>query len=288
MTLSQRKIPILPTINDVPSLLGQEHHPNSALLCANYNSLIDNELRDFETNITLLSETIQNIQAIIGGNSTLFEQLNTSISQLESQINSINSNLISPYVQIANQFISNAISYGNVTTYAYNINVLDGLNILYPLIFKKATKIDAVAYTINNALPIDNGFYFQMYKSDSFGLPAESLRNIVVNDSIYEASTAGTLIKLLPELQNIVWEKDEIAWILFRVHKVGTGSLTGAFRALSNVALPLLPEIINNTLGIAYTAINKFDLNLDSPLSRANFLPVTNTYPSLIFRTTNL
>lgn len=145
MSLTERKVPILPTINDVPSVSGQEHHPNSALLCASYNALIDNELSNFETNITLLSQ-----------------------------------------------------------------------------------------------------------------------------------------------LENILWQQGEIAWILFRVHKVGTGSLTGRFRTLKIEALPLLPEIINNNLNIAYTATNKFDLNLGSPLSRAAFLPSTNTYPSLIFRTTNL
>lgn len=295
MTLFQRKIPILPTVNDVPSVSGQEHHPNSALLCANYNSLIDNELSNFETNITLLSQAINNLQATMQDfdlatdeYTTVFDDLNTAILALKSQVNSINASLPPSYLQTSSQFISNAVTYGAATTYAYNSSVLDGLNILYPLTFKKRTRIDAFAYTINIVLPVNNGFYLQIYKSDAFGLPGEPLRNIVVNDSIYEASTVGTLFKPLPELENILWQQGEIAWILFRVHKVGTGNLTGSFRALNLVSLPLLPEIINNTLGIAYTATNQFDLNLDSPLSRAAFLPSTNTYPSLIFRTTNL
>jgi hypothetical protein len=44
MTLSQRKIPILTGVNDVPSSTGQANHPNASLLCKNYNDLIDNEL----------------------------------------------------------------------------------------------------------------------------------------------------------------------------------------------------------------------------------------------------
>lgn len=41
MALSDRKIPILTGINDVPSTEGGANHPNDSLLCANYNALID-------------------------------------------------------------------------------------------------------------------------------------------------------------------------------------------------------------------------------------------------------
>lgn len=39
--LLPHKIPILPTINDVPSIAGQPSHPNASLLCKKYNDLIE-------------------------------------------------------------------------------------------------------------------------------------------------------------------------------------------------------------------------------------------------------
>lgn len=44
MTLQDRKIPIITGINDVPSTVGGENHPNASLLCKNYNNLIDDLL----------------------------------------------------------------------------------------------------------------------------------------------------------------------------------------------------------------------------------------------------
>lgn len=44
MALSDRKIPIINGVNDVPSVVGHPKHPNEALFCKKYNDLIDNEL----------------------------------------------------------------------------------------------------------------------------------------------------------------------------------------------------------------------------------------------------
>lgn len=51
MVLSQRKIPIITGINDVPSASGQANHPNASLLCQSYNALIDNELTDINNTL---------------------------------------------------------------------------------------------------------------------------------------------------------------------------------------------------------------------------------------------
>lgn len=54
MALIDRKIPIITDVNDVPSIEGDEKHPNASLLCKNYNDLIDNELTALNNTVTAL------------------------------------------------------------------------------------------------------------------------------------------------------------------------------------------------------------------------------------------
>lgn len=41
LELDQYKMPILQNVNDIPSVIGQETHPNGSLFCKQYNDLID-------------------------------------------------------------------------------------------------------------------------------------------------------------------------------------------------------------------------------------------------------
>jgi hypothetical protein len=53
--LQHRKIPIITSINDIPSTPGEPNHPNDSLLCAYYNSLIDDVENELVTLYNQLS-----------------------------------------------------------------------------------------------------------------------------------------------------------------------------------------------------------------------------------------
>lgn len=62
--MEQYKIPILTKVNDKPSRLGDKNHPNDALLCANYNELIDAISHNFTVITTLVSSLRSDVTAI--------------------------------------------------------------------------------------------------------------------------------------------------------------------------------------------------------------------------------
>lgn len=306
MSLSQRKIPILPTVNDTPSVNGQSHHPNSALFCKNYNDLIDYELNGLSDSINLLSQGISNLSANIQGIDTEIQNQSINIGVLESDLsnlnasaenyqqvfNSINTSITNlqnaipvSYVQQANQIISNAVAYTLTGSFVYNSGVLDNLNILYPFTFKKRTRVKGYTYAVTVAFPVNNAFELQIYRSDSFGNPSTPIRNIVPNFWSNSLSPVGTYDKDIAELENIVFEKDETIWFLFRVHKVGTGTLTGGLRTLLVGGLPPLPNTLNNSSTISYSVISTFDMNLPNPLSQASFVGGATVYPYIPLRT---
>lgn len=97
MSLLIRKIPILPTINDVPSTTGEANHPNASLLCAKYNALIDNELTAISNIVNSLTTTTKvlannhefylDVDATNNGAGTLANPFN-SVSALITELNS--------------------------------------------------------------------------------------------------------------------------------------------------------------------------------------------------------
>lgn len=320
MSLSDRKIPILPTINDTPSVTGQVNHPNASLLCKNYNDLIDNELNGLSDTINLLSQSISNLSSNIQGINTeiqnqsvnidnvetnvttlqsavtdlsssveefegVFTTLNNSITTIQNNINNLSNSIVLPYVQDANRVISNAVAYTLTSNFVYNSTVLDNLNILYPFPFKKRTRLKGYSWTVGVVFPVNNSFELQFYRSDSLGNPSTPIRNLTPDFWENNLNATGTFNKDVPELENIVFQKDEILWVLFRVHKVGTGTLAGNLRALLVGALPPLPNTLNNSSSISYSVVSSFDMNLANPLSQASFVGGVTLYPYFPLRT---
>lgn len=320
MGLSDRKIPILPTINDTPSVDGQEHHPNSALLCKNYNDLIDNELNGLSDTINLLSQGISNLSSNIQGLNTevqnqsvnidnvetnvttlqstvtdlsssaeefegVFTTLNNSITTIQNNVNDLSNSIVLPYVQDANRVISNAVAYTLTSNFVYNSTILDNFTIIYPFTFKKKTRLKGFTYGVGVVFPTNNSFELQFYRSDVNGNPSTPIRNITADFWANLLNTVGTFNVDVPELENIVFQKDEILWTMFRVHKVGTGTLAGNLRALLVGALPLLPNTVNNANAVSFTATTAFDMNLPNPLSQASFVAGGQPYPYFPFRT---
>jgi hypothetical protein len=320
MVLHDRKIPIILGINDTPSSSGQEHHPNSALLCKNYNDLIDYELNGLSGSLDLLAQNISNLSANIQsinieiqnqsvniGNvetnvttlqgdltdlsnsaeefEEIFTTLNNSISTIQNNINTLSNSIVSPYIQNANQFISNAVAYTLTSTFVYNSTILDNFTIIYPFTFKKRTRLKGFTYSVGVVFPVNNSFELQFYRSDVNGNPSTPIRNITPDFWANLLNAVGTFNVDVPELENIVFEKDEILWTMFRVHKVGTGTLAGNLRGLLVGALPLLPNTVNNGNAVSFTATTAFNMNLPNPLSQASFIASASPYPYFPFRT---
>lgn len=86
MTLAQRKIAIVPTINDTPSINGQAHHPNSSLLCKNYNDLIDNELTNLNNTVVTNTGTITTLSGNVATHSTQISVLDSHIVAVEGDL----------------------------------------------------------------------------------------------------------------------------------------------------------------------------------------------------------
>lgn len=142
MTLSDRKIPILTGINDVPSSTGQPNHPNDSLLCSNYNALIDNELTSLfpptETHLISVNIYVNSTTGNDNNNGTINNPVATIERGLEivaqKKINNviflyILGNFLNPIIDITNVYPVNSTGaslfiYSTTATITYTDSLL--------------------------------------------------------------------------------------------------------------------------------------------------------------------
>lgn len=121
MTLIDRKVPIITGINDVPSVNGDESHPNASLLCQKHNDLIDNELTAINNALSSIPSSNKpsaihydvylNTSLPSNGDGTIANPFNT-VSALVTELNS----------KLYNQNI-NVIIIGNTNLGSLNLTI---------------------------------------------------------------------------------------------------------------------------------------------------------------------
>lgn len=121
MTLIERKVPIITGINDVPSVNGDESHPNASLLCQNYNALIDNEL-------TAINNALSSIPSSNKPSATHYDvYLNTSLPSngdgtIANPFNTVSALVTELNSKLYNQNI-NVIIIGNTNLGSLNLTI---------------------------------------------------------------------------------------------------------------------------------------------------------------------
>ena len=121
MALSDRKIPIITGVNDIPSVTGQPKHPNASLLCKKFNDLIDNELTAMAnggvTRTPLTTDLYLDTNASTDGDGTEANPFN-NVASLVAKLNS------SIFLGSA-VFVSGNVNFGDFVINATNASIKD-------------------------------------------------------------------------------------------------------------------------------------------------------------------
>lgn len=212
MALTDRKIPIITGVNDVPSETGGASHPNASLLCKQYNDLIDNELnelgdyKDFTGDTTLIYSSINYIDVV------------SKVELLEA-LNDLPSKVVGATIQVQNDLADtfNVLDFKKFVTlfvesYGFGVQGFAQFDLSYCLQIlgvSSARKIKIESNTTNlspssnttSVTPYSNiyapqGVYFNNIYFEKLGVDSLVIQNSIVlfEDCTFDSSVVTEYI----------------------------------------------------------------------------------------------